>query len=65
MDTVTEYQYVPQIYDVAIDAYRDVSQAELDELVKIKNEHSQLKVGVFKLINELKDVLGKLKNVPS
>lgn len=52
---------MPQIYDVAIDQYRDVTQAEVEALVKVAQRYGELRVSVFKLINSLKVVLEHLE----
>jgi hypothetical protein len=43
----------PQIYDPAIDEWRDVMQCEVDELVKISKKYGLLRVAVYTLMNKM------------
>lgn len=50
--------HIPTIYDVAIDEYRQVTQADVEELVKLRFNYSQLRINVFRLKADL-DILSK------
>ena len=41
----------PQIYDILIDAYRDITQAEVDQLISISQAYGELRVQVLAAVH--------------
>lgn len=50
------------IFDVAIGDYRDATQSDLDELIRVKNEYAQVRVSLFKIMADMENLLQLLQD---